>query len=64
MQIDLTQNFGQYLNPQARNIEEYEVFLTVGPCLACSPTSSAIGASLRHILKSRIRNCLESDPKL
>ncbi|ARI83118.1 hypothetical protein O53_3556 [Microcystis aeruginosa TAIHU98] len=30
MQIDLTQNFGQYLNPQARNIEEYEVFLTVG----------------------------------
>ncbi|WP_235194976.1 hypothetical protein, partial [Microcystis aeruginosa] len=34
------------------------------PCLACSPTSSAIGSSLRHILKSRIRNCLESDPKL
>jgi len=30
MQIDLTQNFGQYLNLQARNIEEYEVFLTVG----------------------------------
>ncbi len=29
MQIDLTQNFGQYLNPQARNIEEYEVFCDV-----------------------------------
>jgi len=34
----------------------YVIYLKVG--------CSAIGASLRHILKSRIRNCLESDPKL
>ena len=27
---NMAQQLGQYLNPQARNIEEYEAFLTVG----------------------------------